>query len=184
MTNIERGDAGVTYLKKLGHMTVGAKGWEVAPYDDQGKLIGTMKLTEKGLAVCPPRGGWKRIHWAQAFEKLLAVVMVALTLGTAQAADWPTGSPDGGWAMGTPDASYPMDGGNTQIANDRANREYQIAHHMIAVSFTSDEVLRAWGKPDEISRSVSDRRVLESWRYKNPYALVWFNNGIVDSIIQ
>ena len=28
--------------------------------------------------------------------------------------------------MGTPDASYPMDGGNAQIANDKASREYQF----------------------------------------------------------
>jgi hypothetical protein len=50
------------------------------------------------------------------------------------------------WSMGTPDARYPMDGGSTQTTNQRANREYEIAHHMIAVGCTNDEVLRAWAR--------------------------------------
>ena len=115
---------------------------------------------------------------------IITALMIALAaVKTCTGADWAMGTADGSWSMGTPDASYPKDGGNTQTANERANREYEIADHMIAVGFTSDEVL-AWGKPDEISRVVSDRSVLESWRYKNPYASVEFKDGIVNSVFE
>jgi hypothetical protein len=41
------------------------------------------------------------------------------------------------------------------------------------------------GKGDEITgRSVSDRGAVKAWRYRNPDALVWLNNGIVSSMIQ
>ncbi len=108
---------------------------------------------------------------------IITALMIALAaVKTCKGADW---------SMGTPDARYPMDGGSTQTTNQRANGEYEIAHHMIAVGFTNDEVLRAWGKEDEITgRSVSDRGALEAWRYRNPDALVWLNNGIVSSMIQ
>jgi hypothetical protein len=90
---------------------------------------------------------------------IITALMIALpAVKTCKGADW---------SMGTPDARYPMDGGSTQTANERANREYEIAHHMVAVDFTNDEVLRAWGKEDEITADQSrtgERRKLGATR--------------------
>jgi hypothetical protein len=111
----------------------------------------------------------------------LIIITTLITLAT-QGADWTMGSPDGSWSMGTSDASYPMDSDNKQAADDRATREYQIAHHEITLGFTYDEVLRAWGKPYDISRALSENGATELWRYESPHAFVYFSNGIVTRI--
>jgi hypothetical protein len=119
----------------------------------------------------------KEVTIPQRYLALLAAILTMLIVAfvpMAQAGgDWSMGSPDGSWSMGAPNGSYPMDGKNTLIAN-----------HKIAIGFTMDEVLQAWGQPDDMDRMVSDNGMRVSWTYHDPYASVSFHNGIVDNIYQ
>jgi len=115
----------------------------------------------------------------------LAAILTALMVFApiVRGNDWPMGSPDGSWPMGTPDGSWPMGEDTARAANSRADREYLIKQHMIAIGFTKDEVLRAWGQPALIgSRSVSEKGVSEIWHYSD--VLVWFENGMVTFIYE
>ena len=42
-----------------------------------------------------------------------------------------------------------------------------IARGKVFVGMTSEEVIRSWGKPDRINRTVTARTITEQWIYEN-----------------
>ena len=65
-----------------------------------------------------------------------------------------------------------------QIAEEKADREATIRAGKIMIGMTKSEVLRAWGKPDDINRTVGEGYgTSEQWVYGHQY--VYIDNGVV-----
>lgn len=73
--------------------------------------------------------------------------------------------------------------GNT--AEDRSWANNAILKGEVAIGMTENEVVRSWGKPDRVNRTISRRGSNEQWVYdrgghKSQY--IYLDNGIVSSL--
>jgi hypothetical protein len=56
-----------------------------------------------------------------------------------------------------------------------------IFNHRIAIGMSFGNVQAAWGKPDDVTRTVSGAGTKERWYYREKHSLVVFENGRVSS---
>lgn len=69
----------------------------------------------------------------------------------------------------------------------RAGRlELAIAGKRVFIGMTEEEVLRSWGKPNKINKSISARSVHEQWIYENGKVggsqYLYLENGVLRSM--
>jgi hypothetical protein len=61
-----------------------------------------------------------------------------------------------------------------------------IAKKRVFIGMTDTEIVRSWGKPDKINRSISDRNVNEQWIYERDNSsrsqYLYVENGVLRSI--
>ncbi len=83
-----------------------------------------------------------------------------------------------------------------EIINERARKaresreereaiEDAIRRKLVRIGMNEAQVIRSWGKPDDINRSVYESGVHEQWVYRRgdyESQYVYFENGIVDGI--
>jgi hypothetical protein len=67
----------------------------------------------------------------------------------------------------------------------RARIELAVNRNQVIIGMTAKEVVRSWGEPDKINRSVNSRTVHEQWIYRRPKAgddqYLYLENGILQS---
>lgn len=64
-----------------------------------------------------------------------------------------------------------------QAEQEQAKHEAKIKAGIISLGMSKSDVLRAWGKPNDINRTVGDYGTSEQWVYGNEY--IYFDNGTV-----
>ena len=64
-----------------------------------------------------------------------------------------------------------------QAEQTQAKHEAKIKAGIISLGMSKSDVLRAWGRPNDINRTVGDYGTSEQWVYGDQY--VYFDNGIV-----
>lgn len=66
-------------------------------------------------------------------------------------------------------------------------RDAAIRDRRVFVGMTADDVIRSWGKPNQVNRTVLSGLVSEQWVYERgsrfgPAQYVYVRNGVVDSV--
>lgn len=110
--------------------------------------------------------------------KLLALLLLAPALAAAQAYRCADGTYQqqpcpGGTKLEVPEPPAP--------GSREARVASAVARKTVFIGMTEAEVVRAWGRPQKINRSITARSTTEQWIYSGRQYL-YLDNGVLRSI--